>query len=279
MYDLSVFSVFDYYDYRRCLKDYYQYRKSINSRFSYRGFATKAGYKSSGLFIELVQGKQNLTRKALPGFIRAMGLTELEAEYFEMMVHFTHAPRAVARQYWFDKMLRLLPAKAKTVTKEQEKYFGKWQHGAVCNALSILDIGEDYHNLAEFMQPAMTLGQARESIALLEGLGMIRKDDRGHWRPTEIIVEPSPDLEPSAIRSYQESVIELGKSALKTHGHNDHNLACFTISLSTEGHHRLLLKFDSFFGEVFQLVRSDKGANRVFQLNTHFFPLSKKNGS
>src|SRR5882672_3467739 len=93
------FSVFDYFDYRRCLDDFYRYRKSLNSRFSHRSFALKAGYKSSGLFIQLVKGKLNLTRKMLPGFVKAMGLDETQGEYFGLMIQFTHAQNAVARQH------------------------------------------------------------------------------------------------------------------------------------------------------------------------------------
>jgi uncharacterized protein (TIGR02147 family) len=272
------FSVFEYFDYRRCLDDFFRYRKSLNSRFSHRSFALKAGYKSSGLFIQLVKGKLNLTRNMLPGFVKAMGLDESQAEYFGLMVQFTHAKNAVARQYWFDKMVPLLPSRTKAVALEQKKYYENWYHVAVREALSILDVGDDHAVLARFIQPSITAEQALASMGLLESLGLIRKDGRGHWRATDALVESTPDLGPFLIHSYQASLMDLGKSALERYGRDKRNISCFTFSLSDEGHRRLSLKFDSFFKEVSDLVRSDVGMNRICQLNIQYFPLSEEKG-
>ncbi len=273
------FSVFDYFDYRRCLDDFYRYRKSLNSRFSHRSFALKAGYKSSGLFIQLVKGKLNLTRKMLPGFTKAMGLDETQAEYFGLMVQFTHGQNAVARQHWFDKMVPLLPARTKSVALEQKKYYENWYHVAVREALSILDVGADFHELAAFIQPSITPAEAEAAMRLLDSLGLIRIDSIGHWRATDALVESTADLGPFLIHAYQESLIELGKTSLKRYGKDKRNVSCFTFSLSEEGHRRLSLKVDSFFREVSELVRSDEGMNRVCQLNIQYFPLSGETGS
>ena len=273
------FSVFDYFDYRRCLDDYYRYRKSLNSRFSHRSFALKAGYKSSGLYIQLVKGKLNLTRKMLPGFIKAMALSETESEYFGLMVNFSHAQNSVARQHWFDRMVPMLPPRTKAVAMDQKKYYENWYHVAVREALAILDIGDDHGLLADFIRPPITPAQARASMELLDNLGLIKKDGKGHWRATDAIVESTPDLGPFLIHAYQESLIDLGKSALKQYERNQRNIACFTFSLSDEGHKRLSLKVDQFFKEVSELVRSDTGMNRVCQLNVQYFPMSRNPGT
>jgi uncharacterized protein (TIGR02147 family) len=272
----TSFSVFDYFDYRRCLDDFYRYRKSLNSRFSHRSFALKAGYKSSGLFIQLVKGKLNLTRKMLPGFVKAMGLDDAQGEYFSLMVHFTHAQNAVARQHWFDKMVPLLPSRTKTVALDQKRYYESWYHVAVREALSILDVGVDFELLARFIKPSITVAQAGEAIRLLEELGLIRKDPNGHWRATDALVESASDLGPYLIHAFQESLIDLGKNSLQRFGKDKRNVACFTFSLSEEGHRRLSVKVDSFFREVSDLVRSDEGMNRVCQLNIQYFPLSEE---
>ncbi|MDB5048640.1 MAG: hypothetical protein JWO30_1711 [Fibrobacteres bacterium] len=272
----TAFSVFDYFDYRRCLDGFYKYRKSLNSRFSHRSFALKAGYKSSGLFIQLVKGKLNLTRKMLPGFIRAMGLGGAEGEYFGLMVNFTHARNAVARQHWFQMMIPLLPSAAKTVAMEQKKYYENWYNVAIREALSILDISDDFEEIADFIQPPIAVGQARASMELLAGLGMIRRDRNGFWRGTDAILASSPDLGPFLIHSYQGSLIDLGKEALQRYERELRNVACLTFSLSEQGHQRLNLKVESFFNDVLELVRSDEGMDRVGQLNIQYFPLSKQ---
>jgi uncharacterized protein (TIGR02147 family) len=274
----ATFSIFDYFDYRRCLDEYYRHRKSLNSRFSHRSFALKAGYKSSGLYIQLVKGKLNLTKKMLPGFIKAMGLEENEGEYFGHMVNFTHAQNSVARQHWFDRMVPMLPPRTKAVALDQKKYYENWYHVAVREALAILEIGDDHAALADFIRPSITPAQALYAMELLDNLGLIRKDAKGHWRANDAIVESTPDLGPMIIHAYQESLIDLGKAALKQYGRDERNIACFTFSLSDEGHKRLSLKVDQFFREVSELVRSDTGMNRICQLNVQYFPMSRAPG-
>ena len=68
-------NVFAYYNYRKYLQDYYENRKSIYRYFSYRSFAKKAGYTSSGLYLDLVKGRKSLTPQMVPKFIAALGLS------------------------------------------------------------------------------------------------------------------------------------------------------------------------------------------------------------
>lgn len=59
-------NVFAYYNYRKYLQDYYEYRKSVQRYFSYRVFAKRAGYTSSGLYLDLVKGRKSLTPEVCP---------------------------------------------------------------------------------------------------------------------------------------------------------------------------------------------------------------------
>ena len=79
-------NVYAYYNYRKYLQDYYDYRKSVQRYFSYRSFAKKAGYSSSGFYLDLVRGRKSLTPQMLPKFIAALGLNEKEGRYFTLMM-------------------------------------------------------------------------------------------------------------------------------------------------------------------------------------------------
>lgn len=270
------FSVFNYFDFRRCLDEFYRYRKAINHRFSHRDFARKAGYKSSALLVQLIKGNLKPTDKMMPGLMKALELGELEAEYFGYMVRFTLADSAEAKQLWFEKMTPLLPSQVRIVALEQKRYYERWHNVAVREALSILDVSDDFSELAEFIQPPISEGEAKESVELLRNLGLIRTDGAGYWRATDAILDSTPDLGTFLIWDFQENMIDKGKSALRRYSKDKRNVASFTFSLSEEGHKRLSIKIDSFFKEVFNLVRSDEGMNRVCQLNVQYFPISKE---
>ena len=91
-------NVFAYYNYRKYLQDYYEYRKSVQRYFSYRAFAKRAGYTSSGFYLDLVKGRKSLTPQMVPKFIHALGLSEKEGRYFSLMVDFTHAETPESKQ-------------------------------------------------------------------------------------------------------------------------------------------------------------------------------------
>ena len=224
----TAFSVFDYFDYRECLARYFRYRKAMNPRFSYRVFSRRAGYKSAGMYIQIVNGKLNLTREMLSRFIKGMELQGRESEYFSLMVQFTHARTPESRQHWFEKMLPLLPRKARSLTSDQAEYYRNWYNVAVREALSVLDVGDSQADLAElaaFVQPPITPRQAAASLKLLDSLGLVRKDSDHHWRATDAVLESTPALGPFLIHPFQSALIDLGKDALPSLPRDKRNVA------------------------------------------------------
>ncbi|MEO6095090.1 MAG: TIGR02147 family protein [Fibrobacteria bacterium] len=268
------FSIYGYFDYRECLRCHFLHRKALNRRFSYRVFAAKAGYKNPGLYIMLVKGKLNLTRNKLAMFIKGMELHPREAEYFTLMVQFTHASTPEAKQHWFEKMLPLMPPSSRILTRDQAEYYRKWYHVAVREALSVLDVGEDTSVLADFLQPPITSRQAAASLKLLHSLGLILRDGGGCWRATDAILVSTPGLGPLLIHPFQESLIDMAKAALKRYPREKRHVSCFTFSISENGNNRLRLMMEKFLHELADLVRSDQGIDRVCQFNLQLFPLS-----
>jgi uncharacterized protein (TIGR02147 family) len=270
------FSVYRYFDYRECLRRYFLHRKAMNPRFSYRVFAAKAGYTSSGLYIHLVKGELNLTRAMVARFIKGMDLQPREAEYFSLMVQFTHASTPEAKQHWFERMLPLLPSSSRILTQDQVEYYAKWYHVAVREALSVLDVGEDPGVLAEFLRPPITSRQAAASLKLLHSLGLIQRDGNGCWRATDAILASTPALGPVLVHPFQETMMEMAKAALKRYPREKRHISCYTFSISEEGYSRMRIKLNQFLKEVGNLVRSDQGVNRVCQFNLQLFPLSEE---
>lgn len=270
------FSIYEYFDYRECLRCYFIHRKAMNPRFSYRVFARKAGFNSSSLYLRLVEGKLNLTLDKLALFIKGMELEPREAEYFTLMVQFTHASTPEAKQHWFEKMLPLMPLSSRILTRDQAEYFQKWYHVAVREALSVLDVGKDPSVLADFLNPPITSREASASLKLLHSMGLIRRDEGGFWRATDTLLATTPALGPFLIHPFQETLMDMAKAALKRYPREKRHISCFTFSISEEGERRMRLKLNQFMKEVGNLIRSDQGMDRVCQLNFQLFPLSEE---
>ena len=207
-------NIFAYYNYRKYLQDYYEYRKSLQRYFSYRSFAQKAGYSSSGYYLDLVRGRKSLTPQMVPKFIAALGLNEKEGRYFKLMVDFTHAQSVESKQQIFDQMSSLLPKAVKALTKNQQEYYAKWYHVAVREALSVLNINEgNLQELAWFLNPKISVPQAKQSLQLLLDLGLIEKVD-GFYRSVNKTVTSGKEISPLFVHQFQKQMIDLGKEDL-----------------------------------------------------------------
>lgn len=273
---VSAPSLFAYFDYRHFLRDHFAHKKSLNRHYSHRAFARKAGYNSSGLYLLLVHGKQNLTPELIPKFARALELNARETEYFSHLADFTHAKSALAKQQAFDKMITLLPPSARNLGREQRDYYASWHNVAVREALSVLDVGDDYKALAAFLEPSLRVPEVKAAVKLLDSLGLIRKNARGHWKATDASLVSSPELGVVTVRRFQKEMMDLGKAALDAFPREERNISCSTFSLSPEGWERASLKIDAFLKEIAELVRSDAKEDRVYQFNVQLFPLSQR---
>lgn len=269
-------SIFDFFNYRDYLGAYFAHRKEMNRHFSHRTFAQKAGYTSSGLYLLLVSGRQNLTPALISKFSKAMELNERETVYLKKMVDFTHAKTSEAKQEIFEQLIAILPRRVKSIVKEQRDYYLDWYNIAVREALDILDISDDYSSLAHFLDPAIKASEAKTSIKLLASLGMIQLDKKGYWRATDASLVSTPELGAVIVHPFQKTMMDMGKAGLEKFPPTVRNISCSTFSISELGLEGIRLKIDDFLKDIAEWVRLDENSNQVYQCNVQFFPLSKK---
>lgn len=268
-------NIFNYYNYRKYLKDFYDHHKKTNPGFSHRQFARKAGYSSSGLYLDLVNERKNLTAQLIPKFSAALELSPAEIKYFELMTAFTHAQNAKDKQTIFESMLPLLPQDTQKLSRDQKEYFSQWYFVAVREALTILNIDTNFADLARFLTPRISVPQAKQAIALLKRLGLISKLN-GFWKPCAPTIASGPEVNAIYVRNFQKQMIDLSKQALDNFTKEQRNISGTTMSVSATGLERIIRKIDEFRREVVEIARSDEGESIVAQLNVQFFPLSQE---
>lgn len=271
-----MMDVYAYYNYRKYLQDYYEYQKSVQRYFSYRSFAKKVGYSSSGFYLDLIKGRKSLTPPMVKKFIEALGLNEREGRYFQLMVDFTHAENPESKQIIFDQMSALLPKATKTLTRNQQEYYSKWYYVVVRESLAVLDINDkNIPELALFLNPRISVPQAKQSIKLLLDLGLIELVD-GFYRSVNKTISSGREIAPLFVHQFQKQMVDLGKEAIDHYSVERRNVSCTTMSVSAKGLERIINKIDMFRKEILDIVRADEGESMICEMNIQFFPLSKE---
>ena len=272
--------IFDYTDYRTYLGDYYKDQKSRKAHFSYRYFAQKAGIRSIGLYKDIVDGKQSLSRRAIAKFSEAIRHTKREAEYFEAMVFFTDAETIEERKFYFERMMACHESKACVIEASRYEYYSQWYYSAIRALLSFYTFnGSDYSSLANLLSPPITTEQAEKAIEVLERLGMIQRKENGFFEPCEQIITTghlinNRQMQTLSIANFQKSLLSLASEAYDRYSERQMDMSTVTLSISKRTRHLIKEEAAVFRKKVLSLAEKDMQPECLYQLNCQFFPLT-----
>ena len=226
-----MISIYDYFDYQVYLKDYIDNRKKTHSWFSYRYFAVKISMDHSNLIKGLL-GKRHISQRNALSIAEFLQFTVNEREYFTTLVQFNKSGDAKKSKLLFEKLVALKNIELRKLEPHQHDYYREWYHTAIYSLLDYYDFRGNYTALAAELNPPITAQKARESIALLEKLQLIRKDADGRYVQVEKLITSGQKWHSLAIQKFQEEAIKLAVNSLNHHPRNIRDISTLTIALS-----------------------------------------------
>jgi uncharacterized protein (TIGR02147 family) len=269
--------VTDYLDYRAYLKDFYEDKKSRQSFFSYRLFGKKVEVDASYL-AKVLMNARHISEDSIPRFAEVCGLKGRDAEYFDAMVRFAKSKSNHEGKVYFEKLLSLKSTSAQRLVADQYEYYRAWRHSAVRSVLEYHDFRGDYKDLASMLSPPITAKEAKESISLLTGLGLVRKDADGRFRITEAAITTGSQWKSLAIEAFQEETIRLSAESLKGHPKEHRDVSTVTMNINAADYAELRERIREFRASLINYVSKATGPDRTYQLNVQLFPLSRIGG-
>lgn len=271
-------NVYEYTDYRQFLRDWYAGKKKANPAFSYRVLATKVGYKSPGHFTLILQGKVNVSLELALKFAAYMKLRKAQAQYFQYMVLFNQARKQEEKSEYFRKMASFRQSAVRLLAADQYEYYEKWYHAVVRALLGIMAVSDDTTELAMAVVPAITPQEARRSIELMARLGLLARDGKGNWRPTEALISTGNEATALALNGNVIQNLNRAQEAIDRFGKAERNLSCVTLGISEQGFRSIQQELREFRRRAMQIAEGDE-PDRVYQLNLQLFPVSRKRAS
>lgn len=267
--------VFQYTDYRKYLRETYEERKRQNPRFSHRLIAQKVGFRSSGLFAQIVGGLTNLSESMVERFVDFLGLDGDEADYFRLLVRFNQAKSYRAKREALEGLLKYDKLRIRTLEASQYEYYGSWVPSAVRAVLGFGGFRGDFAALGRRLDPPVSAGEARRSVELLEHLGLARRGEDGEWEVVDGFISSGAETRAVAIRNYHGVVMDLAREALERLPREQRNASTATLGVSARGWETISRRIDELRREILEIARDDDDADRVYQVNIHAFPLTR----
>ena len=267
-------NLFEYLNYREFLRDAYEERHSGDWRFSHRYIAERAGFDSS-MFNKILQGKRNLTERLVAEFADIFCNDSREKSYFADMVAFNQAKTHSESRQYLEKLVATKECKVEDLAKDQFEYFDHWYHAVVRELVTFYPYVGDDAALGLMVRPPITASQVKSSIALLERLSMIRKDETtGAYVQTQGLISSGSESYSTAINSYIQQNLDVAQTAMDRFGKDERNLSTLAFACDETTYTELVEMVRRFRREVLAKVSQCEKPNRVFQLGMQLFPLS-----
>jgi len=269
------FSIYDYTDFREALSAYYAIKKERNPRFSHRALARKLGFKSSGFFSMVVKGKTSISAETIIRFANFMQLGSHEATYFELLVRYNQAQKEDVKELLHEKLLSYRTTSATILKEDQHAFFREWYHPVIREILDYYPYRGDHEALARMVQPAIAPQEAKQSIELLERLGLIIKNKDGSFSRTDRHITTGTGLTSQETKSFARKMLMLASDALDRAPADERTASWLTMSIAKEHYPRLLDEIRSFRKRLREFSETNTDTDTVYQLNMQFFPCAK----
>jgi uncharacterized protein (TIGR02147 family) len=269
-------SLFECTNYRCYLKDFFQEKKS-ESGYTHRDFARAAGVNSPSWLSQLIKGRKNLTTASTIKVCKALKLNKKEAEYFELLVEFTQAKTNEVKDHFYKKMIELKKKLGViTINEEQYEFYTRWYHPVIRSLVSKVDFGDDYAVLARKVLPAITPAEAKKSVQFLERTGFIKRDKNGKWIQTKSIMTTGDEVSSLKIVNYHKEVSKLAAEAHDRSPKEKRDISALTVGINEKDFSFIKSEIQTFRKKILQVAQNSKKADRVYQLNFQFFPVSRE---
>jgi len=274
-----MINLFDYTDFRKYLADYYNDRKKDNPWFSYQIIANKAGIKNKGFIYNIINGKKILSKSNIFKLSKALGHNRYEAEYFEQCVTFNQTDDILERKNLFERMCAIKNIGKKTsevqlLRRDQYEFVSNWQHVAIRSIIGMHGFKGGYKRLAKIVNPPMSVTQAKHSVQLLEKLKLICKGKDGNYSISETGLTTGKDVINVAFQNFHFAATDLARRAITVFPVNKRNMTGLTLGISQKSYSSICDEIQIFQNKIMEIANKDDEANRVYQLNFHFFPIS-----
>jgi uncharacterized protein (TIGR02147 family) len=270
--------IYQYEDYRHFLRDRFN-REKASTTFSWRKFASAAGFSNPGYVNDVIIGTRRLSMDAVGKLITYFSLLPHEAEFFHLLVSFSHARTMKEKDRIYREIIfRRSHSNFAQVNAENLKYYQDYRYPLVrCALMTIECTGESApERVAKFCDPPLSVTAVRRILSNLRAWGLVTVDKNGTYSVNDRFVEPSPELT-SQIRQINREWILQAQEALMTVDAQKRHISSMLLAVSSPLREEIKKKIELFRSEVWEMVKNDSAkADSIMLLNTQYFPRSKK---
>lgn len=273
--------LYQYSDYRKYLKDYYNSQKTEKASYSYRVFAQRARLTSPNYLKLVIDGKRRITDRLVDPFIRGLGLNPQQSNYFRNLVFYQEARDVEAKRQYLDKLVTIrkrAQSRTEVLRPEQHELLSHWYHWIIRELVILEGFQEDPLWISARLGKKVTPREAQDSLDLLLGFGLLKRDDTGKLVQNEPLLSTGDEISTLLVRHLHRQFIEKGVEALFSLPPEEREIQGVNLALPRAvlpQVKRYIRKFAHELNQKFSAPSEGGVADTVYHLNLNFFPLTQ----
>ena len=269
--------IYSYFDYREYLNDFFNFRKRENPDYSHRKFLVDANIPGSTYLLRVLHNERKLSPKYIPNFSDALNHTTDEAQYFKVLVQFSHEKMVDQKEQLLKELLKKRSEKTPhTLQDGKLRYFEKWYYPVIRDLVGLVDFGNDYQALGRMLVPPVKAQQVEKAVTFLLENGFIRQRENGSgFEPAEPVLSTPPTVNSTILSGFHRKNLELDIEAFENCALSDRSISSVTMSVSKETFDKMRFEIAEFRKRLIALAREDTSPDRVVRVGFQMVPRAK----
>ncbi|MBN1760039.1 MAG: TIGR02147 family protein [Chitinispirillaceae bacterium] len=270
-------NIYEYDDFRLYLQHRYELRCKEDPSYTYRKFASEASFSNPGFLNDVIKGRRKLSRDAVGKMIGVFGLSEIEAEFFRLLVAYRQTRDQDEQQELYRKILfRRNRSSFARLNPIQSKYYQDYRYALIRTALMATDFSGDYDALGRFTIPPIPSAQVKKYIRDLCDWGMVTQQSDGKYAVTDLVVEPPETLRDQVKQINREWIIQSIEPLMKLSPEKRY-ISSMLLSVSSKTAKKIRERIEALREEIWDAVNGDdEKADSIMLLNVQYVPKSRR---
>jgi uncharacterized protein (TIGR02147 family) len=271
-----MLSIYNYQDPAKYLSDAFEQKRLKNPAFSLRSWAMQLGMKSHGPLHAMLKGQRNIPKKYVPLLIKSFKMEKKEANYFEALIDLQRSKSIEEKEMYSERLKAMGPKETREVSEvEAYKFFSEPMHGFILELSQQKGFKSTLGYIKSKLVQNTNLKSIEDILARLESLGLLVKEGNKLVKKVQHIYT-TKDVMNLAVREYHKKLCHLASEQIETQSveTREYNGVCFNIKKSDIPKIKKSLR--ELSDQIIQEYEmSDGEGDETYQLNVHFFALTK----
>lgn len=262
-------------DYREWMKETLKERVDNNPSYSLRAFARDLKLSPASVSL-ILKGRKGLSKPSAERVAKSMGLTPPEQEYFKALVLTRHGRTEAARQMAQAKLSHLSLNKEKHVLEiDRFQVMAQWYHFGILQLTHLKRFRSEIPWMAR--QLDIPEADAREAVARLKRLGLLKTDENGRLVTTKDILLSKHGIPSEALRKFHRQMIEKAVKAIQDYPVEKRMILSTQIPMRADMYEKISTRLYELQSEFIQKYSaSEKDGDLVYGFNFQLYPLSRE---